>query len=140
RRDPGAGVAPQADPGMSQRRREDNAMFVTGAHTLADMVGGAFYRVVGAPDPFFRRVTVATSGVYRLAVEPPDDTAPGRDFALVATVRRPGLAVQANKRAIASSPAVAASSTALAPPTPAPPKPAGSVDDRLRAAMNSGRA
>jgi VWFA-related protein len=138
RRDPGAGVAPQADPGMSQRRREDNAMFVTGAHTLADMVGGAFYRVVGAPDPFFRRVTVATSGIYRIAVEPPGDAAPGRDFALVATVRRQGLTVQANKRAIASAPAAAGtSSTSAARSTP---KPAGSVDDRLRDAMNSGRA
>jgi VWFA-related protein len=138
RRDAGAGVAPQADTGMSQRRREDNAMFVTGAHTLADMVGGAFYRVVGAPDPFFQRVTVATSGIYRLAVEPPGDTAPGRDFALVATVRRQGLTVQANKRAIASAPAAAGTSSAsVAPPAP---KPAGSVDDRLRTAMNSGRA
>jgi VWFA-related protein len=141
RRDPGAGVATQADTGMSQRRREDNAMFVNGAHTLADMVGGAFYRVVGAPDLFFRRVTVATSGVYRLAVEPPGDTAPGRDFALIATVRRQGLTVQANKRAIASAPAVAgASSSSVAATTAAAPKPAGSVDDRLRAAMNAGRA
>jgi len=138
RRDAGAGVVPQADSGISQRRREDNAMFVTGARTLADMVGAAFYRVVGAPDPFFRRVAVATSGVYRLAIEPPGETTPGHDFALVATVRRSGLTVQANKRAIASASLVpAASSSAMAP---AAPKPAGSVDDRLRSAMNSGRA
>jgi VWFA-related protein len=141
RRDAGAGATPQADTGMSQRRREDNAMFVSGAHTLADMVGGAFYRVVGDPDPFFRRVAVATSGIYRLAVEPPADTAAGRDFALVATVRRQGLTVQANKRAVASVPAAAAAaSPSMAPASRSAPKPAGSVDDRLRAAMNSGRA
>jgi VWFA-related protein len=138
RRAAGNDVRAPTDTGMSQRRREDNAMFVTGAHTLADMVGGAFYRIVGSPDPFFKRVTVASSAVYRLAVEPPADTKPGREFSLVATVRPSGLTTLANKRAMAVEPASTA--TAAAPPKAAPPASAGTVEDQLRAAMNAGRA
>jgi VWFA-related protein len=88
-------AAPQADPGLSKRRREDSFMFMTGAQTVADMSGGTFYRVTGTPDPFFRRVATAASAIYRLAVELPADTPPGRDFALAAKVRRPGLSARA---------------------------------------------
>jgi VWFA-related protein len=145
RRDEGAlpvGSKPSTDTGMSQRRREDNAMFVTGAHTLADMVGGAFYRVIGSADPFFRRVAAASSAVYRLAVEPPADTTPGKEFSLVATVRRSGLTALTNKRAMAMAPdaAAAASTTSLAPPKASASKGIATVDDQLRAAMNAGRA
>jgi VWFA-related protein len=138
RRDEGAGVKPGADAGMSQRRREDDAMFVTGAHTLADMVGGAFYRVIGSPDPFFERVAVASSAIYRLAVEPPADTVPGKEFSLVAAVKKPGLTTQTNKRAMAMAPVAAV--TAKAAPLTAPAAKGGvTVDDQLRAAMTAGR-
>lgn len=141
RRIEGAGVIPATDTGMSQRRREDNAMFVNGAHTLADMVGGAFYRVIGSPDPFFQRISVASSAVYRLGIEPPSDATPGKEFSLVATVRKPGLTAQANKRAIATAPAAAATSTAasLAPARTSIAKGPATVDDQLRAAMTAGR-
>jgi VWFA-related protein len=144
RREAGLQTAAQADTGMSRRRREDNAMFVNGAHTMADMVGGAFYRVVGDADPFFRRVVIASSAIYRLAVDPPSDAKPGKDFSLVATVRRSGLTTLTNKRAMVTTPAEAAltaptASTASAPAAAAP-RSAGSVDDQIRAAMNAGRA
>jgi hypothetical protein len=140
RRDPGRGpgASMQSDTGMSQRRREDNRMFVNGAHTLADMVGGAFYRVTGDPEPFFRRVVVASSAVYRLAVEPPADARPGRDFSLVATVRRSGLTTLTNKRAMVTDPSTPASSAPIAAAPPS--RPAATVDEQLRAAMNAGRA
>ena len=141
RRDEGGGAKGSTDTGMSQRRREDNAMFVTGAHTLADMVGGAFYRVIGSADPFFQRIAVASSAVYRLAVEPPADAAPGKDFSLVATVKRSGLTALTNKRAMVTAPdAATTSTTSLAPPKAAPAKGVVTVDDQLRAAMNAGRA
>ena len=140
RRDPGRGPggAMQTDTGMSQRRREDGRMFVTGAQTMAGMVGGAFYRVVGDPDPFFRRVVAASSAVYRLAVDPPPDAKPGRDFSLVAAVRRRGLTTLTNKRAMVNAP----STTTVSAPTAAAtaPSAAPTVDDQLRAAMNAGRA
>ncbi len=140
RRDAGLQTVAQADTGMSKRRREDNAMFVNGAHTMADMVGGAFYRVVGDADPFFRRVVAASSAIYRLAVDPPADAKPGKDFSLVATVRRSGLTTLTNKRAMVTTPSEAASTASTAsPPAAAPPKAAVSVDDQIRAAMNAGR-
>jgi hypothetical protein len=114
-------------------------MFVNGAHTLADMVGGAFYRVVGSPDPFFRRVAVASSAIYRLAVETPGDTPPGKEFSLVAAVKKPGLTTQTNKRGMAMAPAAATSAAAAPAKAPAA-KAASTVDDQLRAAMTAGRA
>jgi hypothetical protein len=138
RRDEGAGVKPAVDTGTSQRRREDNAMFVAGAHTLADMVGGAFYRVIGSADPFFQRVAVASSAIYRLAVEPPADTAPGKEFSLVAAVKKPGLTTQTNKRAMAMAMAPAAAVTGAAPPS-APAAKAGVTVDGSCVAMTAGR-
>jgi hypothetical protein len=138
RRDTG-NARPQADTGLSQRHREDMSMFANGAQTFADMTGGSFYRIVGTPDPFFGRVAAAASAVYRLAVEPPADTTPGRDFALAATVRRPGLSAHANRHAIAPSGAAAAA-VPVAPaaaPKPAPPMP---LDEQLRAAIATGQA
>ena len=140
RRDPGRGpgASMQSDMGISQRRREDSRIFVNGAHTMADMVGAAFYRVVGDPEPFFRRVVAASSAVYRLAVDPPADAKPGRDFSLVATVRRSGLTTLTNKRAMITDPAPAGGTPIAA--AAAAPRPAATVDDQLRAAMNAGRA
>jgi VWFA-related protein len=142
RRDPGTGpgTMTQPDTGMAQRRREDNAMFVNGAHTMADMVGGAFYRVIGDPAPFFRRVVVASSAVYRLAVDPPADAKPGRDVSLVATVRKSGLTTLTNKRAMVTAPADASAGVSIAPPPAAPPKAAAPIEEQLRGAMNAGRA
>jgi hypothetical protein len=79
--------------------------------------------------------------VYRLGIEPPADTTPGKEFSLVATVRKPGLTTQTNKRAMATAPAAATPSTSasLAPPKASLPKALATVDDQLRAAMNAGR-
>jgi VWFA-related protein len=100
-----AGVTPQADAGMTQRRREDNKMLISGANTLSDMTGGTFHRVVGTPDPFFDRVVLASSAVYRLGVESLPESAPGREFSLSARVLRPsGLTVRANKSAVVPGP------------------------------------
>jgi VWFA-related protein len=135
-------AAPQGDPGLSQRRREDAFMLASGAQTVADMTGGTFYRVTGTPDPFFRRVAAAASALYRLAVELPADTAPGRDFALAATVRRPGLSAHANRHAVAPAATSSVTAPAASSPranTPAPSAPL-SLDEQLRAAIATGRA
>jgi hypothetical protein len=118
-------------------------MLASGAQTLADMVGGTFYRVTGTPDPFFRRVATAASAVYRLSVELASDTTAGRDFALAVRVRRPELSAHANRHAIAP-PAAADAATAIAPAAPvaspaAAASPAMSLDDQLRAAIATGQ-
>ena len=137
RRDMGAS---QSDVGSSQRRREDDAMFLNGAKTVADNVGAVFHHIVGAPDPFFERVRTAATAVYRLAVEPPAATAPGRDFSLDARVKRNGLTVLANRRAIAGSPPAATNAATPAPAFAEESRRPLTVDEQLQRAIATGRA
>ena len=90
-------------------RREDGQALMAGAETIADLTGGHFYRVIGTPDRFFDRVSMASSAVYHLGVEAPASSDPGRDFALSARVTRDNLTVHANRHAIAPAPMVMAS-------------------------------
>ena len=83
------------------RRDDDRSLLMTGVQTLADLTGGEFYHVIGAPDPFFARVGASASGVYRLGVEAPAGVQPGRDFALSVAVNRPNVTVDANRHAVA---------------------------------------
>ena len=136
--EPGAVV--QADPGTSRRRREDDRLFVNGAQTLNDMLGGTFYRVVGTPDPAFDKVIAASSAVYRLGVELPSGTTAGKDFVVTASVKRPGVTARANRFAVAAEPAPVESVEPVAPVEPGKvltgPVPA-SIDDVLKAALIS---
>ncbi|HEY6356646.1 MAG TPA: hypothetical protein VIX35_00295, partial [Vicinamibacterales bacterium] len=84
----------------------DNRNLVFDLMTMTDMAGGTFYRVMGQPDRFFDAVAVATSAVYHLGVEAPADSAPGRDFVLVARVKRSGVTVHANRVALVPAAAV----------------------------------
>jgi len=128
----------QVDPGAPQRRREDNQMLLNGARTTTDMAGGTFYQVTGEPDRFFSRVAVAASGLYRIAVEAPSDTVPGKDFTLSARVpKRAGVTVRANRHAIAVVPGAAATTPAAAPAPAA--KALVSPDEQMRRAIATGR-
>src|SRR5262245_2163376 len=87
-----AGAAPQPDVGQSQRRRNDDKMFMDGAKNVAEMTGGIFYRVIGSPDSSFERIAAASSAVYRLGIEPPANATPGRTFNVVVSLKgKPGL-------------------------------------------------
>ena len=142
RRPTPAGQARPSDPGMPQRRREDNALLLNGARTTAEIAGAGFYQVTGEPDRFFERVALATSGIYRIAVEAPSDTTPGKDFALTVRVpKQSGVTVRANRHAVAASP-TAAPATAPGAPKPAPAGGGGLVppEEQMRRAIASGRA
>lgn len=136
------GVAQQTDPGMACRRREDNQLLVTGAQTMSDMVGGAFYRVIGNADAPFDKVLMLSSAVYRLGVELPSGAQPGKDLQVTVSVKRAGLTAKANRMAVP----VAAAEPAPAPkPVAEVPKMlagqvAASLDDVLKAALNSSAA
>jgi hypothetical protein len=136
----GTGPQAQADTGAPQRRREDDQMFLNGGRTTADMAGGEFYQVTGTPDRFFERIRTAASAIYRLAVEVPSDTPPGKDFTLAARVlKRSGVTARANRHAVAAAPAsatAAPAATAAAPPARALVSPA----EQMRRAIASGRA
>jgi VWFA-related protein len=131
----------QNNGGTPQKRREDNALLLNGARTTADITGAAFYQVTGEPDRFFERVTRAASGIYRIAVDAPSDTAPGKDFALAVRVpKRSGMTVRANRHAVAVSPTA---TSAPAPPPPSAPAAARALvppDAQMRRAIASGRA
>jgi VWFA-related protein len=99
----------------------DNRSLVFDLMTMTDLAGGTFYRVMGQPDRFFDAVAVATSAVYHLGVEAPVDSAPGRDFVLVARVKRSGVTVHANRVALVPAAAV------VVP-----------VEDQLKAAVTQG--
>src|SRR5688572_28198460 len=126
----------QNDIGQSRRRREDDMLLVNGLQTMTDMLGGTFYRVVGTPDPFFDRVLVASSAVYRLGVELPAGAKPGDVFDVVASVRRPGLTARANRFTVAAAPVAPEPVAATSPATPTAVPAAPAIDDVLKAALN----
>ena len=131
---PDGGSAPR-DTGAPQRRREDNALLLDGARTTTDVAGGEFYQVSGAPDPVFERIRTAASALYRLAVEVPADTPPGKDFTLAARVLKGGLAARANRHAVAPLPSTApATAPTVSAPALVPPA------EQMRRAIASGRA
>ena len=131
----------QVDTGAPQRRREDNAMLLNGARTTADMAGGEFYQITGAPDRFFDRVRTTSSAVYRLAVEVPPDTAAGKDFALAArVVKRQGLTVRVNRHAVAALPAATATAATSAPAPAASSRAFVPPAEQIKRAIASGRA
>jgi hypothetical protein len=143
---------PQADAGLSGRMREDNRLMLNGAQTFTDMVGGIFYKVVGDAAPSFARLLEASSAVYRLGVELPAGTQPGKELSLAVKVATPGLTVRANRLAINLPPAASASSSSSSSSAPAPanpitnspatpaapaaPVPPVAVDDILKTALN----
>lgn len=132
---------PQSDTGLNSRMRQDNRLMLNGAQTFTDMVGGIFYRVVGDAGPSFARVLDASSAVYRLGVELPAGTQPGKELSLAVKLVGPdrsGLTARANKMAVnipAAAPAAPAT-TPAAPAEPPPPPPPTSVDDILKTALN----
>jgi len=130
--------ARESDVGAPQRRREDAAMFLNGAKTVADNIGGVFHHIVGSPDPFFGRVRSAASAVYRVAVEPPSNTTAGQDFALSARVTRAGFTVVANRRAVAGS-ATGTTAAAATPAVTEETKRPLTVDEQLERAIATGR-
>lgn len=93
------------DTGLSNRRRADKMMFRASLQTLADVSGGTFELVVGQGDKAFERAAVAGSAVYRIGVEPPGDVPASKAFNVSASVKRPGLAVHANREAVLPGPA-----------------------------------
>jgi VWFA-related protein len=111
-----------ADTGMSMRRREDRRMFKAAMQTLADVSGGTFETIIGQADRAFDRAAASGSAVYRLGVEPPAGVQESKPLNVSANVRRPGLAVHANRQAVLPGERVE--------PT---------VADRTRAAINEGQ-
>ena len=97
------GSLAQTNNGQSyaELRRADDRWVRNGIQTIADLTGGTYYQVIGPPDADFHHVAVASSGLYQLGIEPLPYATPGHDYALSVHVTRPGLAVHANRHALA---------------------------------------
>ena len=131
----------QTDTGMSARRREDNALHLSGLQTMTDMLGGTFYRLIGDVDSAFDRVLIASAAVYRLGVELPAGGKPGDFFDVSVSVKRPGLKARANRFSVAAAPAAAETAPAAASaPAPSAPVVAASIDDTLKSALSANKA
>ena len=133
---------PQTDPGVSRRRREDDLLLVNGLQTMSDMLGGTFHRVIGTPDPFFDRVLVESSAVYRIGVELPAGARPGDTFDVRATVKRQGLRWRVNRFTVVASPATppVEPPSPRPAPAPAPSASAGSLDELAKRALERNTA
>ena len=83
--------------------RDDGRALGRGLEDVAGATGGTFHRVIGQPDRIFGFVATAMSSVYHLGVEAPPGSAPGREFRLLARVKRPGVTVRANRLAVQDS-------------------------------------
>lgn len=116
------------DVGMARRRRDDSQLLLNGAQTMAGVAGGQFYRVIGDADPLMERAALAGSVVYRLGVEAPKGSEPGKDYRLEAKLAsdRKGLSVHANRHAVFVEPEAVA-----APPSP---------NEVLRRAVGAGQS
>jgi VWFA-related protein len=102
-------------------RRDDNYGLSEGLISMTEATGGDFYRVIGLPDPAFRRVAIATSGVYHLGIEAPPGSAPGRNFSMAECVKFSGFILHDNLVAFAPA------RTVVVP-----------IDDQLQAAVAKG--
>ena len=90
--------------------------------------------MTGAIGPAFDAVT-GGAPAYRIVVQPPDATPPGREFAVAIKVSRTAAKIQAPQRAAATAITVTGTPTAAAASSAAK-----SPDERLRAAIATGRA
>jgi len=130
---------PAPNSGIALRVREDNKLNLNGAQLMTDMVGGVFYRVVGDADPAFARILNASSAVYRIGVELPAGTQPGKELSLGVSLKKPGLTARANKVAVnrpEPPPPPAAPRASAVPERPAEPASPVPVDDILQTALN----
>lgn len=103
----------------------------------AQRILAATYLAAGAPmaggiGPVFDAVTPG-SPVYRILVEPPDGTSPGKDFTVSVGVTRPNTKVQAGARVVGAPLA-----SPVARPSPSA-SAATSIEERLLRAIASGR-
>jgi hypothetical protein len=110
------------DPGIVAVKRADGLARIFGIQTVADLTGGNFHRVRGSPEQAFARVAAASSALYHLGVEAPAESVPGKHYGVLATVRRAGVTVHANRQAVLP-----------APPVVVP------IEDQLRTAVAKGQ-
>jgi len=83
------------------RVQETRALF-DGLASVASAAGGEAFHVVGQADRFFARIEAETSAIYRLAVDAPAGADKARFMNAKVSVRRPGVTVRANRKALSA--------------------------------------
>jgi VWFA-related protein len=84
------------------RVTSDRAMF-DGLATVAVAAGGEAFHAIGQADRFFTRIEAETSAIYRLGVEAPPNATSARYINAKVSVKRPGVTVRANRKALSAS-------------------------------------
>lgn len=84
------------------RTLSGRAMF-DGLATVASAAGGEAFHVIGQADRFFTRVEAETSAVYHLGIEAPPNATSARYINAKVSVKRPGVTVRANKKALSAN-------------------------------------
>ena len=94
-----------ASPNNTQDRARiasDRAMF-DGLATVATAAGGEAFHVIGQADRFFTRIEAETSAIYRLGIDAPPNATSARYINAKVTVKRPGITVRANRKALSAN-------------------------------------
>lgn len=103
------------------RISSDRALF-DGLASASVAAGGEAFRVIGQGDRFITRIEAETSAIYRLGIEAPPNATSARYLNAKVSVKRPGVTVRANRKALSAS----------AAPIEVP------VEDQLRNAVSYG--
>lgn len=89
--------------GVSNRLRDDRAMFRASLQTLANIAGGTFDLVVGSGDNAFDHAVTAGSAIYRLGVETPSEMPKAKLLSVDVAVSRPNVTAHANSQVLAQA-------------------------------------
>jgi len=115
-------ISMDAVPEQTRARvQSDRAMF-DGLATVASAAGGEAFHVIGQADRFFTRIEAETSAIYRLGIDAPPNATSARYLSAKVSVKRSGVTVRANRKALSAS----------AAPIAVP------VDDQLKHAVQYG--
>lgn len=86
------------------RVRIDNArVMFDGLASVAIAAGGEAFHVIGQADRFFTRIEAETSAIYRLAVDAPTGADKLRFLNAKVSVKRAGVTVRANRKALSTT-------------------------------------
>ena len=98
-----AADAGDIDGARSRARLQESRALFDGLYAVANAAGGEAFRVIGQADRFFTRIEAETSAIYRLAVDAPAGADKARFLNAKVSVKRSGVTVRANRKALSAS-------------------------------------
>jgi VWFA-related protein len=81
---------------------ESRALY-DGLASVTSAAGGEAFHVIGQADRFFTRIEAETSAIYRLGIDAPSGATPARFLGAKVSVKKPGVTVRANRKALSAA-------------------------------------